>query len=93
MAIFDHAGQKIIESTISFPEFPSPSKKQFTPSAHAFDHAPPQNYQAPYDLYEFVPTCKTSVHSICSFFRYNHFLSPETRLVTPTFDHTQPKKF
>ena len=41
MAIFDHAGQKIIESTISFPEFPSASKKQFTPSAHAFDHDPP----------------------------------------------------
>ena len=33
----------------------------------------PKNFQSTFDLHEFVPACKKSVNSICSFFRYSQF--------------------
>ena len=33
----------------------------------------PQKFQAPFNLHEFLPACKKSVNSICSFFRYSQF--------------------
>ena len=33
------------------------------------------------------------IYSICSFFKYNQFQSPMTRLATPSFDHAYPKNF
>ena len=40
---------------------------------------------------KFLPVCKKSVNSICSFLRNSQILGPETRLVTPISDHVQPK--
>ena len=40
---------------------------------------------------KFLPVCKKSVNSICSFLRNSQILGPKTRLVTPISDHVQPK--
>ena len=58
-----------------------------------FDHAHPKNFQSPFNLREFVKACKKSINSICSFWRYSKFQSPETRSSAPIFDHAQPKNF
>ena len=52
---------------------------------------PPKNFQSPFNLSKFVPACKKSVNSTCSFLRYTQFQIPKTRLGTPIFDYAQPK--
>ena len=75
------------------------AKNQFTPTVHSpdsqfqshitrlttpiFDHAHPKNFKSAYDLCGFMSACKKSVHSICPFWRYSQFQSPDTRLATP----------
>ena len=87
---------KIIESTLSFPEFVtvwkkwlysicsflSPATRLATP---IFDHAHPKKFWAAFN----VSTCKKLVYSISTFFRYSQFYIPITRLAMPIFDHAQ----
>ena len=55
--------QKISSSVCSFFRY-SPSTRLPTP---IFDHAHPKMFLSPFNLHEFVPACKTSVNTICSF--------------------------
>ena len=48
----------------------SPVTRLATPN---FDYANLKDFQPPIYLHEFVPACKKSVSSICSFFRYSQF--------------------
>ena len=57
-----------------------------------FDHLQPKIIESTFSFPEFVPACKKSVYSIC-IFRYRQFQSSMTRMATPIFDHTHPKKF
>ena len=104
MAIFDHAHPKIIESTVSFPEFVpawknwfysicsflSPVTRLATP---IFDHAHPKNFWSAFNFCDHVSTCKKSVYSICKVFWCSQFQSSITRLATPIFEHAHPKNF
>ena len=58
-----------------------------------FDHAYPKIIEITFRLPEFVPACKKSVYSICSFLRQSHF-----RVPWPNWQHTfltppTPKNF
>ena len=79
-------------SFFRYSQFYSPITRLTTP---IFDHTHPENFQATFNLYKFVPkpACKKIVNSMCSFFRYNQFQIPETRLATSIFEHAQPKNF
>ena len=47
-----------------------------------FDHAHTKHFWSTFNFGKSVRTCKKSIYSICSFFRYCQFLSPVTRLIT-----------
>ena len=51
----------------------------------------PKVIQATFNFDEFVPACKKSAESICSFQRQSRFQSPMTRLVAPVFERAHPK--
>ena len=57
-----------------------------------FGHALPKIIKTIFSFPDFVPACKKSVYSICSFLRYIQFESPVTKLAIPIFDHAHPKK-
>ena len=57
-----------------------------------FDHAHPKIIESAFSFPEFVPACKKSIYSICSFLRHSQFYSCMTRL-PPSFDHSHPKIF
>ena len=69
-----------------YSQFQCPVNRLATP---IFDH----NFQSPFNLHEFVPACKKSVDSICSFLSNSQIQSPVTRLPTSIFDHAQSKTF
>ena len=96
MAIFDHAHPKIVDSTFSFPEFvPAFEKNNFIPFVHFRVSWP--DWSHPFltmptqknlnQLLKFVIMYQHAknqlMNSIYSFFRYNHFWSPFTRLAHP----------
>ena len=101
MAIYDPARTKITKSSFSFPEFvpvhfwDKVNFRALWPDwPHPFFyHANPKNVQSPFNFCDHVSTCKKSVYSICSFFRYSQSWSPATRLTTPISDHAHPKNF
>ena len=47
--------------------------------------------EATFNFDEFVPACKKSADSICSFWRKSLFQSPVTRLVALIFENFHPK--
>ena len=55
MAIFDHAHPKIIEVTISFPQFDQSVTRLGT---SIFDHAHQKKFWSTFNLCTFVSTCK-----------------------------------
>ena len=57
-----------------------------------FDHDHSKITESNFSFPEYVPTCKKSDYSICSFFEISQFLSPMTRLATRIFDHSNQKK-
>ena len=109
MSIFDHAHQKTIESTFSFPESVPTYKNQFIPLVYFGDRA---NFIVPWpDLphlffdhahpknvwsaSNFCESGSTCKKSVIPSVHSSdsQFWSPLTRLATPRFDQALPKNF
>ena len=60
---------------------------------HFWPHPPKKIIEASFRFPEFVPACRKSVYSICSFLIYSHFLSLMTKLAATIADNGHPKNF